>query len=892
MDSGQNFDPAGRTRVKIMMDKIQELPTLPTVAVKALEAAMQEDVSISGLAEIIESDPAISLKLLKLVNSPKHGLAQKISTVHQAASYLGLTSIRCCLLGVITQDYLTRPSPQLIEQQQKIWSHSLACAVAGQLIAQKTYPELQQEAFTAGILHDIGKVVILLALPEEYLQLSKNAAHLTQEELKGLGCTHTQVGKWLASKWSLPESLTQSIHYHHHDPTGLQQIELHQKLIWIVSLADQLAHEFFMDQSPTSWDRERLQQLVQLLGLQDRDLDQLMYRISAHYSNRAHIFQLEGDPEQILIPVIQRSKQKLSSISLELEEQRQRLSYSNRLLTLSCDLAFDLGRSKEIQEILAGVAKCFWGWGKFYAGMIYTVDMENRILECQVWREPSQNKHFACFLDNQGLPVWDRQHQGLSPGLKDIISSYQERTAKQQDDSGHRPAVFFHYKPPFHILPLVSETQNTQAELCLASEQESLNQEERTCLEEIAALIISALERIQIQKSLELRNEELSLALDKNRQINHELIQTERLAAVGQLAAGAAHEINNPLAIINARAQLMQLREADEKNQDNLQQITEQIGRISSILTNLMDFARPSPPQLQQIFLPDLLEKLCQLIEPALNNSEIELQKTFPRDLPCINADPNQLEQVFLNLLLNAQQAMEDKGGKILLQLEQEQASRYILVRIVDQGVGISSRDLKRIFDPFFSTKEPGKGTGLGLSTSLSIIQNHHGKLDIQSSPDRGSSIIVQLPMDLQDLSPQAEQDQALERPLALSSLLKSRILIKYAEQHILEILSNALQAENMEPVCVSRPEQVLQLLQNQSFDLLLLDMQMSILDDLSLIGSVQAIQPDLPILLVTSQTSRQQVQEALNHGVTRCINKPFQIKSLLKEIYDLLASK
>ncbi|MGM0424994.1 MAG: HDOD domain-containing protein, partial [Thermodesulfobacteriota bacterium] len=872
----------------------QDLPTLPAVAVQALEAAMQEDVSLPRLAGIIESDPALSLKLLKLVNSPRHELAQKISTVHQAASYLGLTTLRCCLLGVITQDYLTQRKPQLLQQQKSLWSHSLACAVAGQLLARRTYPELQQEAFMAGILHDIGKAVILLALPREYLQIQNDSQRSCPKELQELGCTHTQVGKWLASKWSLPEQLIQAIHYHHHSPLALRNIELHQELVWMVMLADQLAHDFFLDQGFSKRNQDKHQELARLLGLQDQDLEQIQSQISGNYRQRAHLFELENDLEQILVPVIQRAKQELSSISMQLEQDRNNLAHSNRLLALSRDLALELGQAESAQEVFATVARKLSPWESFQAGVVYTVDMENRILEGQIWRNTKQNKRFICFLDNQGRPIWDQESQGLSQGLKDIISSYHKRMYVHPPANSGAKSAALQYKAPFYILPLVSEKNNVQGELslALAQGQERLNKEECKALEQIAALIISTLEKIQVQSNLEVRNEELSLALWKNQQINHELMQTERLAAVGQLAAGAAHEINNPLAIINARAQLMQFQESDPQKQGHLKQITEQIERIGSILTNLMDFARPKPPQLQELALPDLLGKVSQLLEPALNKSDIQLEMHCPEDLPHIKADPNQLEQVLLNLLLNAQQAMEEQGGKLSLQVDQDQQGQCILVHITDQGVGISSRHLRRIFDPFFSTKEPGKGTGLGLSTSLSIVENHYGTLDIQSSPGEGTNVTLQLPINLESLRPKAEQDKKQEQLQNGCSLDKPRILIVDDEEHIRKILSEALQAESMETVCASHGEQALQLLQEEAYDLLLLDMRMPILDGLSLIRSIREMQLDLPILVITGLASREEIQEALGNGISKCIKKPFHIKSLLKDIYDILASK
>ncbi len=884
---------ARQPSVKVLINKIQDLPTLPAVAVQALEAAMQEEVNIAQLAGIIEADPALSLKLLKLVNSPQHALSKKISTVHQAASLLGLTTLRCCLLGVVTQDYLAPRNQELLAEQKKLWSHSLACAVAAQLIAQKTYPELKQEAFMAGILHDIGKAVLMLAFPETYTRLQSTQQTVQARELAELGCTHSQAGKWLASKWLLPEKLLQAIHYHHHSPAALQNTHLQQELLWILILADQLAHEYFLDQNPLSNDQARFKYLLNLLNLQEKDIEQIQFQIATLYSKRAHLFNLENDPEQILVPVIQRARHELAAISLDLEHKRQSLEYSNQLLELTKDMALDLGQACAAEEVFYAVASSFLHWEKYHAGVVYTVDMENRILEGQVWLQSQQSKRFICFLDNKGHPVWDHQTQDLPQGLKKIISSYRDRMQTQQSASIATGSGCLQYQAPFYILPLTSDKSQIYGELSLAPNhrEQQLHAEDRAALQQIASLILAALETIKSQENVEVRNEELSLALWKNQQINHELMQTERLAAVGQLAAGAAHEINNPLAIINARAQLLQINEEDPKKQGQLKQITDQIERISSILTNLMDFARPAPPQVQDVFLPDILDKVSQLLEPALKRSSIDLSKDYAQDLPRIKADPNQLEQIIMNLLINAQQAMEEKGGTLSLHLGTDQTSQYVLIQIKDQGVGIPDRDLKRIFDPFFSTKDPGKGTGLGLSTSLSIVENHYGKLDLQSTPGAGTTVTIQLPVNLENLRPQAEQYQ-LQSSKQDRQLDKPRILIVDDEKHIQDLLSEALSAENMEAVCADNGQQALEKLQADWFDLMLLDMRMPVLDGLSLIKAVREKQMDLPILVITGLASHEEIQEALGKGVSKCIKKPFHIKSLLKDIYDVLARK
>jgi signal transduction histidine kinase len=229
--------------------------------------------------------------------------------------------------------------------------------------------------------------------------------------------------------------------------------------------------------------------------------------------------------------------------------------------------------------------------------------------------------------------------------------------------------------------------------------------------------------------------------------MNVKLLQAERLAAVGQLAAGAAHEINNPLSIIYARAQLLEQKEDDPGRKKSLRQMLDQMERITAILTSLMDFARPARPAFAATDLAAVVERSLDLVAGGLERQGIELDLEVAPDLPLIRGDARQLEQVFLNLLINSEHAMEESGGRLAVRLSRADAQGFAQVVLADTGCGIAPENLPRIFDPFFTTKEEGRGTGLGLSTSYGIIQGHSGEIRVASEPDRGTEVTILLPL-------------------------------------------------------------------------------------------------------------------------------------------------
>jgi signal transduction histidine kinase len=228
------------------------------------------------------------------------------------------------------------------------------------------------------------------------------------------------------------------------------------------------------------------------------------------------------------------------------------------------------------------------------------------------------------------------------------------------------------------------------------------------------------------------------------RKIEAQLILSEKLAALGQLAAGIAHEIRNPLTSINIL--IHSLRESlSSKNshREDLKVIEEEIDRINKIVDQFLRFARPSPPLLEKAEVPSIFEETLQLLRPQVEKQRISVQKNF-RSLPPITIDKEQMKQVALNLLLNAIQAMPE-GGRLKLSGKIPTGNQWIQLSIQDSGIGIPLEDMDKLFDPFFSTREGG--IGLGLSIAHRIIDQHHGKIEVESTPNKGTLFTIWLPL-------------------------------------------------------------------------------------------------------------------------------------------------
>ena len=242
-----------------------------------------------------------------------------------------------------------------------------------------------------------------------------------------------------------------------------------------------------------------------------------------------------------------------------------------------------------------------------------------------------------------------------------------------------------------------------------------------------------------LEKKVEERTRELT-------QIQAHLIQSEKLASLGKLAAGIAHEINNPLGgILIYSHLLLEDTDRDSPYYENLKKIVKETSRCKDIVKGLLDFARPKEPEMADVDINEILERSLSIMEGQALFQNIKIERKFARLAP-ISADSAQLQQVFINIIINAAEAM-DGTGVLTIFTSLGPKKEYINIQFKDTGHGISDSDRKRLFEPFFTTKEVGKGTGLGLAISYSIIRKHRGTIEVSSQQGKGSIFTVKIPL-------------------------------------------------------------------------------------------------------------------------------------------------
>ncbi|WP_373501184.1 sensor histidine kinase [Desulfococcus sp.] len=250
-------------------------------------------------------------------------------------------------------------------------------------------------------------------------------------------------------------------------------------------------------------------------------------------------------------------------------------------------------------------------------------------------------------------------------------------------------------------------------------------------------------ELLDLNENLERRVQERTEALALSEK---QIAQADKLASIGQLASGIAHEINNPLGIILGYTQLLLRSEPpDTQKAEDLRIIEKHVKSCKAIVADLLNFARSSKPKNENVDIHDIIEDVLVFVTHQAGASSVEFVREYDRSAPPLFIEEKKIKQVLINLVMNAQHASGNKGVIRIATLH-DAAAAQLLIRVRDTGYGIEKKHLSRIFDPFFTTKPTGEGTGLGLAVSYGIVKSHGGTISVESEPGRGTEFTVMLP--------------------------------------------------------------------------------------------------------------------------------------------------
>ena len=368
-----------------------------------------------------------------------------------------------------------------------------------------------------------------------------------------------------------------------------------------------------------------------------------------------------------------------------------------------------------------------------------------------------------------------------------------------------------------------------------------------------------------------------------------QLLQAGKLAAVGQLVSGVAHEINNPLAVIVGQAQLLSRRPLDPEHVQRVDQIRTSAMQAAKIVRELQTFVRPRPREVTLVDLRDVIARILALREDALRVGGIALVREIAASVPLVRGDASQLEQVLLNLVLNAEQALAGcPEGRIAVRLHAHEGR--VRVAVADTGPGIPADVLPRIFEPFFSTKPVGQGTGLGLSICYSIVQSHGGRLTADSRPGLGATFVVDLP---------AHDGATVARPAAAAPAAqrigRGHVLVVDDEEDVAGMLGDLLKELGVSATVVSDAESAWRALtrEDRVFDAVTLDLRMPGTSGRSLYERLEGRVPAAAarVIFLTGDTADAETERFLRDAGRPVLTKPLALEPLALALTPLLLS-
>ena len=357
---------------------------------------------------------------------------------------------------------------------------------------------------------------------------------------------------------------------------------------------------------------------------------------------------------------------------------------------------------------------------------------------------------------------------------------------------------------------------------------------------------------------------------------------------MGQLLAGVAHELNNPLSVVIGQARLLEMKTKDAGDAERSQKIAAAADRCGRIVKNFLALARQHEPERQPADLNQVVRDALELVGYQLRVASVEVAVDLAAPTPALWADPHQLHQVVLNLVTNAHHAMRETPAPRQLRLATRFDATHASIEVSDTGPGIPADVLPRIFEPFFTTKPAGQGTGLGLSLCQGMVEAHGGTIRVESEVGRGTTFVVSLP--IQALPVLTMETTPREQP---TEVRRGRILVVDDEPVVLEVLAGMLGLQGHEVETVGNGSAALEKIATTSYDLIFSDVRMPGLDGPGLYREISERHPALlsRLVYITGDTLSPDVEAFLSRTAVTCLTKPFAFDDLQRVVGRLLST-
>jgi putative nucleotidyltransferase with HDIG domain len=769
-------------RVELILQQLEDLPTLPGVALKVLEATGQDDSSAKDLVKLITLDQSITTRVLQLVHRSDMGIRGEVNTVERAVVLLGFAAIRSAVLAVSIFETF-RPTAKGDSEhfsREEFWKHSVAVACCAELLAMELHAMYGKdaaidpsEAFVCGLLHDVGKVALDAMLPKSFGRVVEAAdllrGNIADLERTIVGLDHMVVGKRLAEKWRLPATLRDCIWLHGQLPQALPATVKNPRMVNLITLADLLVREQHLGYSGNYVFPIARHVVADAVGLAPEQVEAVLQKLVGHIEPRARSLGLgQASSSELYHQALSQANKELGRVSGQLAAKNRKLQVRAKFFDALAGFQAELRPDAPPQVVLQAIGQTAVGALDVSSAAVFSLP-------------PGRDYAETVLVDGNGdvfettiVECLAEMSRAIRPPQKELNEEGAREAARETGAAGTSTGTGMLKEPGDG--PVLNAGE--ELDWLLSAVSPRLGHEHRywICLEadgvciggvlwgapqgeaqrlsaqvqELTALASGwslALRTTQIREEARTLSEQLAEANRQLQTAQGEILRSRTVITVGEMAAGAAHEMNNPLAVISGRSQLLASILSDAKEKAMAHLIHEQSQRLSDIITELMDFAKPVPPQVADSDLPEIVQKALHEAKQRCDGTDRTIEVTFA-DVPPVVVDAKQVTAAIAEVVINAIQATDYKKGLIHVHGGFDPYSQKVVLTVEDNGCGMDETALRRAFDPFFSSKPAGRRRGMGLPKALRWIESSGGSIRLESrqGQGQGTRAIVLLP--------------------------------------------------------------------------------------------------------------------------------------------------
>ena len=748
----QPVDDLRTRKVELVLQQLDSLPTLPGIVVRLLNLTGSPDAKITEVAKLIGADPALTSKVLSLVQSAAAGIRQPVTTVHQAIVMLGFETIRNLVLSVKVFEVFQHdetPSEASRFARGEFWKHSLAVATAAEMLATRAKVKLSShDAFVCGLLHDLGKVAFDTVMPKSFDRVVEVATmtrgDIADAERRIIGLDHSVAGKRLAEAWNLPPIIIQTLWLHHSSPTSVPAGIGNPGMVQLIGLADLLTRRQHIGFSGNYLYPFDVKEYLPPLGLTEGDVAAVTESLADHLEERAQAIGLyDVESRTIYLQSIANANAELGRVNQALAGQNRKLALRSQCFDMLTQFALRIAPVASPAQLLTEIGHVAHGFLGADRIVLFSQDPDQNVGE--VLSYDSMATTHDSFL--MAMP----KHGGdLRAGRPD--ASFLRPASPQLDWLLERIQAFIGDNQRCWFMPLLSGTEPVGGMIWPVRESATQVQAAGADLVLVSQSWGRTLRMAQVKEQQNVLTEALSASNRELAALQQQLIRAKSLASLGEMAAGAAHEMNNPLAVVCGRAQLLASKLSDVAHKQEASLIAQQGERLSQIITDLMEFAKPHPPVPAECSLIDLVREAADDAKARCGQDAPLIRLDADVEIPSMNIDARLVRGAVSEIILNAIQATAngsslDTGPReILLQIRFDALDDQAIVQVTDRGSGMSEETMRQAFSPFFSAKAAGRQRGMGLAKAMRWIEAHGGTIRLDSVLNAGTTVVLILP--------------------------------------------------------------------------------------------------------------------------------------------------